>query len=133
MGVKKRNTFQLNWQSSSPAPFTPNNPPSGVVSGSMSGTNTIYSNIQDISMTDNQGLEINYSGTAVGTIQVLCSESGVNFYPLTFTPALAQPSGTSGGYLIDLNQVPWRYIMLEYTNASGSGTLSAWIGSKDLN
>lgn len=133
MGNKKRLSFAFNWQSSTPVPFNPNTALTGVLTGTMSGTNTIYSNIQDISNTDNQGLEITWSGTPTGTISVLCSESGLYFYPLTFNPAITQPTGSAGGYLIDLNQVPWRYVMVQYVNASGSGVLTMWLGSKDLN
>lgn len=133
MGVKKRNSYQLNWSATQNVPYSPNTPASGVVNGAMSGTNTIYSNVQDISNFDNEGLEITYAGTATGTISVLCSESGSHFYPLTFDPVLTQPSGSSGGYLVDLNNVPWRYVMIQYVNASGSGTLSIWLGSKDVN
>lgn len=99
----------------------------------MASTNTINSNIQDISNTDNQGLEVTWTGTPTGTISVLCSESGQAFYALTFVPAITQPSGSAGGYLIDLNQVPWRYLMVQYVNASGSGSLAITLGSKDLN
>jgi hypothetical protein len=133
MGVKKRNSFQFNWSSTSPIPFSPNTPLSGTTLGTMSGTNTIYSNIQDISNTDNQGLEVTWTGNPTGTISVMVSESGQNFYSLTFDPPLSQPGGTAGGYAINLNQVPWRYLMIQYANTSGSGTLNVWIGSKDLN
>lgn len=136
MGVKKRNTWNFNWSSTTPIPYR--QPGNGIASGgsktgTMAATNVIYTNIQDISYEDNQGLEITWTGTPTGTIEVLCSESGITFYPLTFNPVLTQPTGAAGGYLVNLTQVPWRYIMIRYTNASGSGTISAWIGSKDLN
>lgn len=133
MGQKKRNSFELNWNTTTPVPFTPNAVLSGVTAGVMTGTNTIYSNIQDISNTDNQGLEITWTGTPTGTISIMCSESGANFYALTFNPTITQPAGSAGGYLINLNQIPWRYLMIQYVNASGSGSLTTWLGSKDLN
>lgn len=133
MGVKKRNTFLMNWNATSQAPFGPNKPLSGVEIGAMTGTNTIFSNIQDVSNTDNQGLEVQWTGTGFGTIQVMGSESGSNFFALTFDPPLLQPAGTAGGYGIDLNQFPWRYLMVQYENISGTGELTVWLGSKDLN
>lgn len=133
MGVKKNNDFQFNWQSTSPVPFNKNTPLTGVVLGAMASTNIIYSNIQDLWNTDNQGLEITYTGTPTGTIQVMGSVSGINFYPITFSPALTQPSGSPGGYLVSLNQWPWRYLFIQYTNSSGSGNLTVYITSKDLN
>lgn len=133
MGHKKRNSFQFNWQSSSPIPFNPNTALSGTLTGTMASTNTIYTNIQDISNTDNQGLEISWTGTPTGTISILCSESGVTFFPLTFSPGITQPAGSAGSYGINLNQVPWRYLLVKYINSSGSGVLTVWLGSKDLN
>lgn len=133
MGFKKRNTFLFNWQASTPVPYNNNTALTGITLGAMASTNIIYSNIQDISNTDNQGLDISWTGTPTGTIQVLCSEGGIFFFPLTFNPVLTQPSGSAGGYGIDLNQVPWRYLMIQYTNSSGSGNLTIYLGSKDLN
>ena len=133
MGQKKRNTYQLNWQATDPAPFSPNTPATGVLTGAMASTNTIYSNIQDISNADNVALEVTFTGTPTGVLSVKASESGNIFYSLTFDPALAQPAGSAGGYMIDLNQCPFRYIHMEYVNSSGSGTLTVVCGSKDLN
>jgi hypothetical protein len=133
VGSKKRNSFQFNWQSSTPIPFNPNTAPSQVLTGTMSATNTIYSNIQDLSNFDNQGLEVTWSGSPNGAISILGSESGANFYALSFTPSLTQPSGSAGGYLLNLNQFPWRYVLIQYANTSGTGVLTVWIGSKDLN
>jgi hypothetical protein len=133
MGNKNQFTMQLNWQSASPVPFVPNTPLSGNLTGTMSSTNTIYSNILDVTIKDNQGLEVTWTGTPTGVIQVMGSDSGQSFYPLTFNPALAQPAGSGSGYLINLNQFPFKYLMVQYTNTSGSGVLSVWITSKDLN
>jgi len=99
----------------------------------MSGTNTIYSNILGVRQTDNQGIEITWTGTPTGTIQILVSNSGINFYPLTFSPALGQPSGIAGGYFISLNAIPCQYVMFQYTNSSGSGTITAYSQCKANN
>lgn len=140
MGVKKRNSFQFNWTSTlnsgatnSSGKFDPNVPLSGITNGAMSGTNTIYSNVQDLGNHDNSGLVITYTGTPTGVISVLASEFGDIFYALTFDPVLTQPSGSPGGYLINLNQFPWRYVVVQYANATGSGILTVSIGQKDLN
>ena len=133
MGDKKRNTFLFNWQSTAPIPYNQNVPLTGMTAGIMTGTNTIYSNVVNISNTDNQGLDITWTGTPTGTISVLASEGGLNFYAFTFNPILSQPAGAPGGYGISLNQVPFRYILVQYVNASGSGLLTIYLGSKDLN
>lgn len=101
--------------------------------GVMSGTSTILSNIQNIYNFDNHGLQIIYVGTATGTISILVSNDGTNFDSLTFSPVLTQPAGSSGHYAISLNQVPFSFLRVQYVNASGSGSLSVSICSKDLN
>ncbi len=140
MSGKNQFPQTFNWQASNPAtgflPLQANQTgsrPSGTVAGAMASTNIIYSNIIDISKVDNVGLEVTWTGTPTGLFEVMCSNSGVNFYALTFDPVLGQPAGSGGGYVIDLNQVPFKYIMLRYTNASGSGSLTVYGQDKDLN
>lgn len=133
MGVKKRNSWAFNWVSTLNSPYVANLPQSGVTNGVMTGTNTIYSNVQDVGNQDNMGLIVTYSGTPTGTISVLVSELGDFFYPLTFSPPLTQPSGSSGGYAVNINQIPWRFIAVQYMNTSGSGVLTVSIGQKDIN
>jgi hypothetical protein len=132
----------MSWQATNPATgFLPLNnntnsqgsAPSGLLNGAMASTNTIYTQILDISRMDNMGLEVTWTGTPTGTFQVMVSNSGINFYALTFSPVLTQPAGTSGGYAVDLNQLPFKYLMLQYTNSSGSGTLTVYTQVKDLN
>lgn len=144
MGNKRQFPSEVNWQSTNPATgFLPLNnntnhggsQPSGNTTGAMAGTNVIYSQIVDTSRLDNIGIEVNFNvtGGATGTLEVMGSVSGVNFYALTFVPPLAQPAGAGLGYLIDLNQYPWQYILLRYTNASGTGTMTAYVQYKDVN
>jgi hypothetical protein len=136
------NSPGMSWQSTNPATgFYPQNmtvqsqgsAPSGLLNGPMASTNTIYTQILDISRMDNMGLEVTWTGTPTGTFQVMVSNSGINFYALTFNPALTQPSGAGGGYAVDLNQLPFKYLMLQYTNSSGTGTLTVYAQVKDLN
>jgi uncharacterized membrane protein len=99
----------------------------------MSGTSTIYTNILDLTLMDNIGLEVTWTGTPTGTLQLMGSNSGAAFYALTFSPVLGQPAGASGGYLIDVVQYPFTYFMIEYTNVSGTGAVTAWLTARDLN
>jgi hypothetical protein len=139
MSGKNQYPIVYNWQSTSPVigflpnPYQGGSLPSGINSGSMSGTNTIYSNIVDLSKMDNIGLEVTWTGSPVGTFQVMSSNSGQFFYALTFNPPLAQPSGSGSGYVIDLYGYPFKYIMLQYTNTSGTGSLFVYGQNKDLN
>lgn len=132
----------MSWQGNNPATnFLPLNLttqgqgsiPSGFLLGAMASTNTIYTQIVDVSRMDNMGLEVTWTGTPTGTFQVMVSNSGINFYALTFNPALAQPAGSAGGYAVDLNQLPFKYVMLQYTNSSGTGSLTVYAQVKDLN
>lgn len=132
------NTF--NWQSTDPAlTFNPqlttagNSAPSGNASGAMAATNTIYSNILGLGQTDSQGLEVNWTGTPTGVLSVKVSNSGKNFYSLTFSPAIAQPAGSAAGEVIALQQIPFRFMYLVYTNTSGTGVLTAWGQQKAFN
>lgn len=135
MAGKAHFTSELNWTSAAPTTFNPNNPPtfSGVLTGTMSGTSTIYTNVYPVLLMDNGGIELTWTGTPTGTISVLMSVSGLNFYSLTFNPVLTQPAGAGGGYLINLNQEPFNYFALQYTNASGTGALTVYATFKDLN
>lgn len=140
MSGKNQYPVIFNWQSTNPVttllPLQANQSgsmPSGVLAGAMASTNVIYSQIIDVSRMDNIGLELTFTGTPTGTFEVYGSNSGAQFYALTFSPALTQPSGSSGGYLIDLSGYPFKYLLLKYTNASGSGSLFVYGQMKDLN
>jgi hypothetical protein len=139
---KNQFPLQFSWQSSDPrVGFLPINNntqgsgsvPSGIHSGTMSGTNTIYSQILDVSRMDNLGLEVAWSGTPTGTLSIMTSVSAVNWNALTFNPALPQPSGSAAGYSVSLNQLPFKYILLVYVNSSGTGVLTVADQNKDLN
>jgi hypothetical protein len=127
----------FNWQTTSPVTgFLPgpgpnqdvagNSPKSGVLAGVISGTNTIYTNILGLRQSDNQGIEVAWTGNTTGTLSVMVSNSGINFYALTYNPAIVQPAGTAGGFVIANIGIPFQYCFLQYINASGSGTITAY-------
>ena len=128
MSGKNQVPVTFNWQSTDPQiGFLPNpnqagSPASGTTQGVMSGTNTIYSQIIDLSKMDNAGMEVSWTGTPTGTISYWCSVSGAFFFQITLTTA--QPAGSASGFGVNLNQ---------YANASGTGVLSAYVQLKDLN
>lgn len=139
MSGKNQFPVTINWQSTNPqtnflpANYQSGSPSSGVVSGTMSSTNTIYSQIIDVSKMDNLGFEVNWSGTPTGTLTVSVSNSGINWPNLTFSPVLAQPSGSAGFYALGLELFEFKYVMFSYTNVSGSGTLTIYGQNKDMN
>lgn len=139
MSGKNQFPNTLNWQSSDPRTgFVPNpnqngSVPSGVTSGTMASTNTIYSNIVDVSKMDNLGYEVNWTGTPNGTLTVFVSVSGVNWPSLTFSPVLQQPAGVAGYYFLNIALQSFKYIMFQYVNSSSSGVLTISGQNKDLN
>jgi len=140
MSGKNQYPIVYNWQSNDPRigflPQPSNQSgtiPSGNPNGVMTGLNTIYSQIVETSRMDNVGLEVMWNGTAVGVFSILASCSGINWNALTFNPVLAQPAGVMGGMGIDLNQYPFKFLLLQYVNASGVGVLNAYGQYKDLN
>lgn len=98
----------------------------------VSGTTTYNSPSTDINQLHNCGIDLTFVGTMTGTITVNCCNDNLNFKPLSFDPPLTQPSGSNLSFLVDLNQVPFRYLRVSYTNASGSGTLTSLLTCKDL-
>lgn len=130
----------FNWQSTNPtASFLPitstagNSNPSGALSGTMSGTNTIYSNILGMRQTDVQGLEIAWTGTPSGNLQVMISISGINWTAINFIPAITQPTGTPDNIYINLSTIGMQYMYLQYTNSTGTGQLTAYSQCKAFN
>ena len=101
--------------------------------GVMTGTAVLTSQTFNMQNLDNSGLQMEWTGSPVGTIAIKGSINNVTFHTLTFNPAFAQPNGGPAGELISLNQVPFPYIQVVYTNTSGTGTLNIWASGKDLN
>ncbi len=104
-----------------------------LLNSAVSATNVYTTPTQAVANKDNVGLQIVFTGTMVGTLTVNCSVDNVTFIPLTFSPVLTQPSGSALSYLISINQIPFPYFNVSYTNASGSGTLVVKWSTKDLN
>lgn len=98
------------------------------VTGSVTVSSSQY-NIQDL---NNPGLMISWTGTLTGTISILASADTQTFYPLTFNPALGQPAGSAGGYLVGLNEIPFWDIQFQLVNASGTGTITVALCGKPL-
>lgn len=102
-----------------------------VISGDMSQT-TVSSTAITVSYQDNVGIQVTWTGTPTGVIEVDGSNDGTNFYSLTFNPAISQPAGVAGGFLLDINQFPFAYIKLLYTKTSGTGVLDAYLVAKGV-
>lgn len=80
--------------------------------------NSVTSSAQNVQNFDNIGLQITWTGTPTGTIAVLGSNDDTTYYALTFQPALAQPAGAVGGYLVSINQFPFPYMKVRFTSTA---------------
>jgi len=108
-----------------------------LVNGDMTGN--LESDVIDAKFQDNIGLQVEWTGTPSGTIKVEASvnhnlsvENQGTFYALTFDPVLAQPAGGAGGYLINLNQLPFAFYKVTYEATGGTGTLNVYACSKEV-
>ncbi len=97
------------------------------------GTSTVTSDSQNINNLDNLFLQVRFVGTSAGTLTVQASADNVLWDDLVFSPALAQPAGSSIGYAVNITQLAAGYFRVSYTNATGSGTLTVAYFGKDLN
>lgn len=83
---------------------------------------------------DVTGIEVAWTGTPTGTISVLVSNSGINWPALSgFNPAITQPAGSAGSTFIQLGPIGAGLFYLQYTNTSGTGTISAYLQNKAFN
>lgn len=126
----KKHTIPSNWDQIN---LKGGSGPHIINAGVMTGTTVIQSSPFNVQNLDNVGLQVKWTGAAVGTIEVIVSVDGVNYDALTFDPVLTQPAGTAGSYVISLNQLPFPYMKVRYTNASSTGVLDVWLSAKDLN
>jgi hypothetical protein len=98
----------------------------------VSSTNVYTSTVSNVGQMHNLGFQVIFTGTMTGTLQILFSNDNVNFTPWTFSPALSQPAGSALSYLVNMSLMSFPYVRVKYTNASGSGTMSVSMTSKDL-
>lgn len=89
----------------------------------VSGTSTYTAGPIDCTSYETVTFHAEWTGTPTGTITVLGSLDGVNYR--TFGVSVgSQPSGTVSGVLIPLFGHGMKWLELQYTNQTGSGTLT---------
>ncbi len=113
----------------------------------MSGN--LISTITNIQHLDNVGLQLNFTGSPLGSFQVQVSADYAqdfngaisnpgNWTPLTlsyfngtaFTSSQSIPTSVGSPIYLDLNQLSAPWIRLAYIYGSGSGTLNSFITAK---
>jgi hypothetical protein len=107
----------------------------------MTGTAVVTSSEVDITQCELAAIELVFTGTPTGTfvvqgcVQVLGggaaggTGAGVTWQTLT-TLGTISASGAAGNHLINLDGIGFSKLRVQYTNASGTGTLNAWITIK---
>lgn len=107
--------------------------PYNIFDGQAVSSTTAYrsSNIDMLCM-NTASLEIQWTGTAVGTFSLDGSNNGSTWYPTGTSIHNPTGAGSTDDTLVDVERVGFRYLSLSYTNASGSGTLTVTATAKGI-
>lgn len=99
-----------------------------ITDGDMSGNLT--SDITNVTNLDNVGYLVEWSGTSpVGVITVETQSGPSGWCALDFGTAISV-SGNTGCAVININQIPFENVRLNYIVTSGTGTLNVTLSSK---
>lgn len=102
-----------------------------VDAASLSGNFTSDPLKANVDYIDNIALQLNWSGSAVGTFSFEASVDGKIFFPLVMSDSIAA-AGTSDSALVSFNQFPYHSLRVVYTSASGTGSLDVFIQGKAI-
>jgi hypothetical protein len=105
-------------------------------------TTSLVSTPVEVKNQDNVGIQLDWTGSPVGTFSVQISsnyqaptplEPGItgNWVTLPLSPGIAAV-GTPDDAYIDLNQMSCQYVRILYTAASGTGSLNALVVAKGV-
>lgn len=103
-------------------------------------TTTLTSKAYKINLQDNIGIQLDWTGTPVGTVTVQISSDHIqdlngniqnagHFIALPLNPSIAATGAASDAY-IDLNQMTAQFVQVVYTFTSGTGTLNGTLVAK---
>ena len=84
--------------------------------------------VTSIKHLDNISIQINFTGTPVGTFYVELSDDNVNFVPMTLSP-VPVASGAPGSIILEITQLASIYLRVRYAG-SGAGAVTALITAK---
>lgn len=100
----------------------------------VSMTTSITSDSIPCQWKDNVGIQVVWTGTPTGTIdiQVSMDPDNLGWQSVPFDPTPDQPAGSSGSDWYEINQTPAGYVRLVYTASSGTGTMKAKISAKSV-
>lgn len=115
-------------------------------SASMSGTNIYISSVTGILYRDSVAYQMTWTGIPTGTFDVQGSvdyNAGLpqsagdlnngTWTSVALTPApTATGSGGASNILINMNQLSFPYVRIQYTNSTGSGVMAIYTTAKSL-
>lgn len=96
----------------------------------------VTSDATNIAFLDNSSYQLSWTGDLEGTFAVEASnnydpiKNTGSFEAVTFNPPLGEAEGTEGSYLIDLNQLPFKWVRLAFTRTDGEGNVTAVFNAK---
>lgn len=103
----------------------------------VSGTTVYYSDLTDVSGILNPSYHLEWSGTPTGTFTIWGSNkenpiltSDADWFNPTLAVAIVQPAGSASKDFVDLTSWPFRKVRVKYVNASGTGTINAYVAGK---
>lgn len=105
----------------------------------VSGT-TVYRSLKtSVKLVKDSSYTLEWTGTPAGTFVVqvsnrpstgLSDSTDTGWVTLTLDRAITQPAGAASGDAVDLAGLPYAWVRLKYTNASGSGNITAYVTAK---
>ena len=99
-----------------------------IVNGDMSAN--ITSVITDVLSLDNVGIQLVWTGNAVGSFFIDASNDGAAFTPMDFGSPAPVAAGAASSILINMAFLPYKKIRIRYVFTSGTGTLNAFLSAK---
>lgn len=93
----------------------------------------------DVQFLDNLGIQVNWTGTPVGILKVLVSNDVasptdgipvVNWSELDLDGGVPAIDNTNSDLIINLHQLPFKWLAVEYVKTSGTGAITIQLTSK---
>lgn len=102
-----------------------------IITGGDMSLASITSQAVNIEEADNVGVQMNWTGTPVGTFAVQCSIDGSNWVALSLPSSPAAAGGASSA-LLDLVGLCSKFLRVVYTKGSSTGSLDVFVQGKGL-
>lgn len=98
----------------------------------VSSTTTYRGTPTDIRNWTSISYDLSWTGTPTGTFTVWVTNKDVpdltsdaDWKQLSLTTAITQPAGTASGDIVDITDIPYKWIRPKYVNASSTGRIFA--------